>query len=72
METRNENIEPCKARILKAIKNGNNEPKYIVERVTGGSLDNLKYGFVMGQAFRELVIEGKIKYNENLEGYYLA
>lgn len=67
----NEIIDTCKSRILRAIKHGNHEPKYIVEFVTAGSLRNLAYEFVFGEAINELKREGKIKYNELLEGYYL-
>ena len=69
---RNERIDACKSRILRAIKHGNHEPKYIVEFVTAGSLRNLAYEFVIGEAINELNREGKIKYNELLEGYYIA
>ena len=68
---RNERIDACKSRILRAIKHGNHEPKYIVELVTSGSLRNLAYEFVISEAINELKREGKIKYNELLEGYYL-
>lgn len=56
---RNERIDTCKSRILRAIKHGNHETKYIVE-------------FVFGEAINELKREGKIKYNELLKGYYLS
>ena len=69
---RNERIDTCKSRILRAIKHGNHEPKYIVEFVTAGSLRNLAYEFVFGEAINELKREGKIKYNESLEGYYIS
>ena len=69
---RNERIDSCKSRILRAIKHGNHEPKYIVEYVTAGSIRNLAYEFVIGEAINELKREGKIKYNELLEGYYLS
>ena len=69
---RNERIDTCKSRILRAIKNGNHETKYIAEFVTAGSLHNLAYEFVIGEAINELKSEGKIKYNELLEGYYMA
>ena len=69
---RNERIDTCKSRILRAIKHGNHETKYIVEYVTSGSLRNLAYEFVIGEAINELKREGKIKYNELLEGYYLS
>ena len=69
---RNERIDTCKSRILKAIKHGNHSPKYIVEFVTSGSLRNIAYEFVFGEAINELNREGKIKYNELLEGYYIA
>lgn len=70
--SRNEKVTPCKSRIVRAIKKGNHELKYIVEFVTAGSLGNLAYELVMGEAIKELRSEGKIKYNELLEGYYLA
>ena len=69
---RNERIDTCKSRILRAIKHGNHEPKYIIEFVTAGSLRNLAYEFVFGESINELKREGKIKYNELLEGYYLS
>lgn len=69
---RNEKVDTCKSRILRAIKKGNHELKYIVECVTAGALGNLAYEFVMADAIKELKSEGKIKYNELLEGYYLA
>ena len=69
---RNERIDTCKSRILRAIKHGNHEPKYIVEFVTAGSLRNLAYEFVIGESINELKREAKIKYNELLEGYYLS
>ena len=72
--SRNEYIDPCKSRILKAILKGNNEFKYILEYVTSGSINNLfRYGgTVFAEAIQELRREGVIKYNDNLEGYYLA
>ena len=71
---RNENIDPCKSRILRAIRKGNNEFKYILESVTSGSIHNLfKYGgTVFADSLKELQREGVIKYNSVLEGYYLA
>ena len=69
---RNERIDTCKSRILRAIKHGNHEPKYIVEFVTTGSLRNIAYEYVVGETINELKREGKIKYNELLEGYYLS
>ena len=69
---RNERIDSCKSRILRAIKHGNHETKYIVEFITSGSLRNLAYEFVFGEAINELKREGKIKYNELLECYYLS
>ena len=69
---RNERIDTCKSRILRAIKHGNHGPKYIVEFVTAGSLGNLAYEFVFGESIDELKREGKIMYNELLEGYYLS
>ena len=69
---RNERIDTCKSRILRAIKRGNHDQKFIVEFVTSGSLRNLAYEFVIGEAINELKREGKIKYNELLEGYYLS
>ena len=69
---RNERIDTCKSRILRAIKHGNHSTKYVVEFVTAGSLRNLAYEFVFGEAVNELKREGKIEYNELLEGYYLS
>ena len=69
---RNERIDACKSRILRAIKHGNHETKYIVEYVTDGSLRNLSYEFVIGESINELNRECKIEYNELLECYYLS
>ena len=69
---RNERIDTCKSRILRAIKHGNHSTKSVVEFVTAGSLRNLAYEFVFGEAVNELKREGKIEYNELLEGYYLS
>ena len=69
---RNERIDACKSRILRAIKHGNHKTKYIVEFVTAGSLRNLAYEFVIGESINELKRECKIKYNELLECYYIA
>lgn len=65
-------IDACKRRVLRAIKFGNNEPKYIDEYITSGALSNTRYSFYLVKALKELVDENKIYYNELLEGYYLA
>lgn len=60
-------VEALKKRILRAIKNGNHEPKYILE-----ACDELRVWVNFGEALSQLRKEGVIKYNELLEGYYLA
>lgn len=68
---RKEDLDACKSRILKAIRKGNHEAKYIEEFVTKTyDLRYLRYQYWMADAIVELVEEGKIVYNENLEGYY--
>ena len=71
---RNEYIDICKSRILRAIRKGNNEFKYILESVTSGlSIENVfRYSAVFSDALQELKREGAIKYDRVLEGYYIA
>ena len=71
---RNEYMDTCKSRILRAIRKGNNEFKYILESVTSGlSIENVfRYSAVFSDALKELQREGVIKYNSTIEGYYLA
>ena len=60
-------VEQLRPRIIRAIKNGNNECKYIEEACKA------EYSSTQFQeALRQLEKEGVIKYNENLEGYYLT
>ena len=59
--------EQLRPRIIRAIKNGNHESKYIEEACKA------EYSWPhFGEAMRQLEQEGIIKYNENLEGYYLT
>ena len=60
-------IEVLKVRILRAIKNGNHETKYILE-----ACNEIRAWANFGEALDQLKREGVIKYNELLEGYYLA
>ena len=60
-------VETIKARILRAIKNGNHEAKYILE-----ACNEYRAWANFGEALSQLKSEGTIKYNELLEGYYLA
>lgn len=60
-------VETLKARILRAIKNGNHETKYILE-----ACNEIRAWANFGEALGQLKREGAIKYNELLEGYYLA
>ena len=60
-------VEQLRPRIIRAIKNGNHETKYIEEACHAEwSYPNF------GDAICQLIREGVIKYNENLEGYYLT
>ncbi len=56
-----------KMRIVKAIKHGNNEERYIAEAVKVGY--NV---FDFHTAMKMLQYEGKIKYNSTIEGYELC
>lgn len=67
MKTKVYSVEEVKARIIRAIKNGNHEVKYIVE-----ACNELRSWSNFGEALNQLREEGLIKYNELLEGYYLA
>jgi hypothetical protein len=59
--------EQLRPRIIRAIKNGNNERKYIEEACKA------EYSLMQfNEAMRQLEKEGVIKYNELLEGYYLT
>lgn len=59
-------VEQLRPRIIRAIKNGNNERKYIEEACKA------EYSWMQfNEAMRQLEKEGVIKYNELLEGYYL-
>lgn len=60
-------VETIKTRILRAIKNGNHETKYILE-----ACNEIRAWANFGEALSQLKREGTIKYNELLEGYYLA
>ena len=56
-----------KNRIVKAIKNGNNDERYIAE------VCKVNYDvFDFHSAMRLLLHEGVIKYNNNIEGYELC
>ena len=56
-------VEQLRPRIIRAIKNGNNEAKYIEEACKA------EYSWPhFHEALRQLEKEGVIKYNENLEG----
>ena len=59
--------EQLRPRIIRAIKNGNNERKYI-EEACKAEYSSTQFH----EALRQLEKEGVIKYNENLEGYYLT
>jgi hypothetical protein len=59
-------VEQLRPKILRAIKNGNNELKYI-EEATKAEYSTFQFM----EAIRQLEKEGVIKYIENLEGYYL-
>ena len=56
-----------KMRIVKAIKNGNNEERYIAEACKVGF--NV---FDFHTAMQILKYEGKIKYNSTIEGYEIC
>jgi ubiquinone/menaquinone biosynthesis C-methylase UbiE len=58
--------EQLRPRIIRAIKNGNNELKYI-EEATKAEYSTFQFM----EAIRQLEKEGVIKYNDLLEGYYL-
>lgn len=58
--------EQLRPRIIRAIKNGNNERKYI-EEACKAEFSWMQFN----EAMRQLEKEGVIKYNDLLEGYYL-
>ena len=59
-------VEQLRPRIIRAIEHGNPEPKYIEEAC------HAEFSWPhFGEAIRQLVSEGVISYNDNLEGYYL-
>ena len=58
--------EQLRPRIIRAIKNGNHESKYI-EEACKAEYSSTQFH----EALRQLEKEGAIKYNELLEGYYL-
>ena len=58
-----------KIRIIKAIKNGNNEEQYIIEACN--ERDVLYHWNDYHKAIQQLVNEGKIMYNKTIEGYVL-
>ena len=66
MNIRTYTVEQLRPRIIRAIKNGNNERKYIEEACKA------EYSWMQfNEAMRQLEKEGVIKYNDLLEGYYL-
>ena len=58
--------EQLRPRIIRAIKNGNHESKYI-EEACKAEYSSTQFH----EALRQLEKEGVIKYNDLLEGYYL-
>ena len=58
-----------KIRIIKAIKNGNNEEQYIIEACN--ERDVLYHWNDYHKSIQQLVNEGKIMYNKTIEGYVL-
>ena len=60
-------VEVLKAKILRAINRGNHEPKYILE-----ACNEIRAWANFGEAIGQLKREGAIKYNDLLEGYYIA
>lgn len=60
-------VETLKVKILRAINHGNHEPKYILE-----ACNEIRAWANFGEALGQLKREGVIKYNDLLEGYYVA
>lgn len=67
MKTTVYSVEVLKAKILRAINRGNHEPKYILE-----ACNEIRAWANFGEAIGQLKREGAIKYNDLLEGYYIA
>lgn len=67
MNTRALPVEILKSRILRAIKNGNHEAKYILE-----ACDEVRAWANFAEALSQLKNEGLIEYNVLLEGFYLV
>ena len=60
-------VEQLRPKILRAIEKGNHEAKYIEEACKA------EWSWPhFGEALRQLVSEGAIKYVDYLEGYYLT
>lgn len=59
-----------KIRIIKAIKHGNDEERYIREACN--ERDVMYHRFDYHKAIQQLVDEGKIMYNKTIEGYVLC
>lgn len=66
-EPRNKMVDVLKDRIIRAVKNGNHETRYIFE-VCRCDFQDLSFA----DAMQELKSEGVIVYKDYLEGYYLA
>lgn len=64
---RNYMVDVLKERIIRAIKNGNHETKYIFEACRCDFQD-----CAFAEAMQELRLEGVIIYKDFLEGYYFA
>ena len=67
MKTTAYSVEVLKVKILRSISRGNHEPKYILE-----ACNEIRAWANFGEALAQLKREGAIKYNDLLEGYYLA
>ena len=67
MKTIAYSVEELKVKILRAINRGNHEPKYILE-----ACNEIRAWSNFGEAIGQLKREGAIKYNDLLEGYYIA
>lgn len=63
-------VSTFKYRIIKAIRHGNDEEKYIIEACNEDYVLNHWYDF--HEAMRQLLDEGKIMYNKTIEGYVLC
>lgn len=66
-KSRNKMVDVLKERIIRAIKNGNHETKYIFEACHCDFKD-----IEFAEAMQELRLEGVIIYKDYLEGYYFA